>query len=117
MVEPRTALVFVCSVALLAVGVWHILQGDTTERLFREVKNVRRVGAGLLVLALPCFVWKGWYFWTLGGLLALSGALRLFAPQWNVRLQERAYPRWVHGWVMVTGGVLTGAVYALYGRI
>ena len=85
-------------------GVWHLALPGVTERLFTSLRNVRVVGGLLFLLAVPCFVLRGRYFLTIGMLLALSGGLRLFA-------QKRAYPRWVHGLVMVVGAVLAWALY------
>jgi hypothetical protein len=99
-------------VALVALGLLvsallHLLRGAQTDRMMRQPRNVRLVGALLLAVALPCVAWRGWYFTTLGALLGVSGALRLLAPQLNIRLQTRTYPRWVHGVLLLTGAVLT----------
>lgn len=94
MTDARFLFVTLLSAGLLASGVWHIARGAETERLFLSSRNVRVVGAGLLALALPCFIWRGWYFLTLGVILGASGALRLFGPQQNIRLQKSLYPRW-----------------------
>jgi hypothetical protein len=92
-ISARTLFVAFCSAGLLAVGVWHLLAGPATERLFASAANVRRVGAALLLLALPCLLFRGWYFWTLAALLGFHGGFRLFAAELNIRLQKGAYPR------------------------
>ncbi len=115
-VSARTLFVAFCSAGLLAIGVWHLLAGPTTDRLFAQAANVRRVGAALLLLAIPCVVWRGWYFWTLAALLGAHGAFRLFAAELNIRMQKGAYPRWVHGWIMSVAGVATWWIYVKYGR-
>jgi len=50
---------------LLASGLCHIAAPRLTERWMSRVPMVRAVGGLLLVLAIPCLVWRGWYFWTL----------------------------------------------------
>ncbi len=97
---------------LSAVGVWHIAAGETTERLFHEPARVRLVGAALLVMALPCLLWRNQiYFDVMAAVLAASGGMRLVTPRWNIRLQKGLYPRWVHGWIMLTGGVVSWLLY------
>jgi hypothetical protein len=107
----RAAFVLLFCLGLLLCGVWHIARGDLTQRLFEKPRNVRLVGALLLLLALPCFLWRGWYFLSLGTLLLLSGGLRVLAPDFNVSLQRRAYSRAVHGWVMAGGALLAWALF------
>ena len=99
------------SAGLSAVGVWHIVAGDQTERLFAQARLVRPVGAALLVLALPCVLWRGVYFDIMAVVFAASGAIRLLTPSWNIQLQKTLYPRWVHGWIMLTGGVVSWLLY------
>ena len=97
--SARTLFAACCSASLLAIGVWHLVAGPTTDRVFASATNVRRVGAALFLLVLPCLLFRGWYFWTLGVLLAGHGGFRLFAAELNIRMQKGAYPRWVHGWI------------------
>jgi hypothetical protein len=68
--------------------------------------TVRFVGGVLIVLALPCLLWRGWYFWTPFGALLVSGFWRLFFPQSSIRAQQQTYPRWVHGWLLWIGAAL-----------
>ncbi|MGO8994913.1 MAG: hypothetical protein ACLQVI_16480 [Polyangiaceae bacterium] len=96
---------------LSAVGVWHIVAGDTTERLFDQPRFVRPVGAALFALALPCLLWRGVYFDAMAVVFVASGAMRLFTPSFNIRVQKALYPRWVHGWIMLVGG---GVAWGLY---
>jgi len=100
------------SAGLSAVGVWHIVAGGSTERLFHEPRRVQMVGGALLVLALVCLVWREEiYFDAMAVVLGASGALRLFTPGRNIRLQKGLYPRWVHGWIMTAGGVVSWVLY------
>ncbi len=114
--SARAACVTLGALGLFAVGVWHVLDGAATERMFRDATRVRYVGALLLLVTVPCLVWRGWFFSGMGAILGASGALRLFAPERNIRLQKAAYPRWVHGWVMITGAVLLWCVYMRWGE-
>jgi hypothetical protein len=110
-VNLPTLFVVACSAGLSTVGVWHIAAGDQTERLFAQPRLVRPVGALLLALAVPCVLWRGVYFDVMAVVFAASGAVRLFTPSLNIRLQKGLYPRWVHGWIMATGGVVSWLVY------
>lgn len=114
--DPRTAYVAVASASLLAVGVWHLVDGPATERAFAVARNVRVVGAVLLVASIPCALWRGWYFDALGVALAASGVLRFFFAERNIRLQKTAYPRWVHGCIMSAAAIAMGVTYAAIAR-
>ena len=103
----RSMYVALVALGLLVSALLHLFRGAQTDRMMTQPGNVRLVGAALLAFALPCALWQGWYFTPLGALLGVSGALRLLAPQLNIRLQTRAYPRWVHGLLLLTGAVLT----------
>jgi hypothetical protein len=91
---------------LFASGLWHIVVPQLTELWMSKPRVVRAVGALLLVLAVPCLVWGGWYFWTLFAGLTVSGLWRLCFPQSSIRAQRRTYPRWVHGCLLVAGAAL-----------
>jgi hypothetical protein len=106
-----TLYVYALCLALLAVGVWHIAAGGSTEELFKNPVNVRRLGIGLLVLSVPCFYWRGTYFWVAGVLLLLHGGFRAFFPRLNVRMQKGAYPRWVHGWIITSAAVVSALAF------
>jgi hypothetical protein len=104
--------VYCGSVAGLLVlsGICHIVAPVVMEPWMSRVIVVRAVGALLLVLAIPCLVWRGWYFWTLFAGLAVSGVWRLVFPQSSIRAQQRSYPRWVHGCLLVGGAILVLAL-------
>jgi len=53
----QLVVVSIYAAGLSAVGIWHILSGDTTERLFHDPRRVRLVGALMLLMALPCLAW------------------------------------------------------------
>jgi len=103
------------SAGLSAVGVWHIVAGDQTERLFAQPRLVRPVGALLLAMAVPCLLWRGVYFDIMTVVFGASGVMRLLTPTWNIRLQKGLYPRRVHGWIMLAGGALTWLLYRWLG--
>jgi hypothetical protein len=110
--ELQPLYVGVCSAGLAIVGLWHLVAGSATERIFHEPGPVRLVGAALLALALPCLLWLDRiYFDVMGVVLAASGAMRLLTPGLNIRVQKGLYPRWVHGWIMLTGGVVSWLLY------
>jgi uncharacterized protein YjeT (DUF2065 family) len=88
---------------LLLSGLLHIFRPQQTGRWLSNPKRIRIVGAVLLLAALPCLFWRGWFFWTVFALLIVSGVWRLFFPQHSIRSQQRVYPRWVHGCVMLAG--------------
>ena len=67
--------------------------------------TVRLIGALLLILAAPCLWWSGWFFKTLFALLAISGIWRLCFPENSIRTQQKSYPRWVHGLLMLCGAI------------
>lgn len=98
-------------VALLAVsGLWHLVAPGPTERWMGRTAAVRAIGAMLLLLSIPCLVWRGWYFWTLFAGLAVSGSWRLWFPQSSIRAQQQSYPRWMHGVLLTGGAVLVWAL-------
>jgi hypothetical protein len=100
-----------CVVGLLALsGISHLLAPGLTERWMSRTAGVRAVGAILLLLAIPCVVWRGWYFWTLFAGLVLSGTWRLCFPRNSIRAQQKSYPRWVHGVLLTGGAVLVWAL-------
>ena len=95
---------------LFVSGLCHIAAQVLTERWMSRPLVVRAVGMLLLILAIPCLVWRGWYFWTLFAGLAVSGLWRLLFPQSSIRAQQRSYPRWVHGCLLVAGAILVWAL-------
>jgi hypothetical protein len=108
-----TTFVAVFAIGLFVIGVWHIVKGEATERIFSSQSNVRIAGAALLLLAIPCFLWGGVFFLVLGTLLGLSGVLRLFTASWNIALQRKTWPRWGHGCIMVAIAIATWLIYRL----
>jgi hypothetical protein len=90
---------------LLLSGLWHIFQSNRTEHWMSKPLVVRCVGGVLLLLAAACLAWRGWFFYTLFALLAVSGIWRLFFPLHSIRAQQRSYPRWVHGCLLMGGAM------------
>jgi len=70
---------------LFVSGLCHIAAPVLAERWMSRAPVVRGVGMLLLVLAIPCLVWRGWYFWTLFVGLTVSGLWRLLFPQSSIR--------------------------------
>ena len=85
---------------LLFSGLVHLFFPAETEKRMSRSRNVRIVGAVLLALILPAIV-SGLYI--LAVLFALFGLPRLFAPDRSIRLQQRLYPRKVHGVLLMMG--------------
>src|SRR5271166_1134878 len=104
--------IFADSIAalLLISAYWHIFRSGQTERWMCDRKVIRVVGGLLLLLALTCLRWNGWFFTTLSALLAISGVWRLCFPDHSIRAQRKIYPRWVHGCLLLAGAI---AVWAL----
>ena len=73
-------------------------------------RNVRIVGAILLAMVLPA---AGWGFYVLAVLFAIFGFPRLLAPERSIRLQQRSYPRRVHGVLLVMGAAGLWIFYKL----
>ena len=102
-----TESVYVNSLAalLLISALGHFLVPSQVAKWLGNPVLIRFVGAFLLLLALPCLKWGGWYFWTLFGALVISGFWRLFFPNHSIHAQEATYPRWVHGCLLSGGAV------------
>jgi hypothetical protein len=110
--QPIVASSYADSIAafLLLSALLHIFLQRQISYWLTKPSVVRVIGACLLLLSLPCLRWRGWYFWTLFAGLALSGGWRFFFPQHSISAQERTYPRWVHGCLMLAAAI---AVWAL----
>jgi hypothetical protein len=94
------------SVLLLLSAMAHILLPHTTDRCMSRPGVVRFTGAVLLLLAVPCLWWRGWFFWSLFAALFISGAWRLCFPRHSIHAQQQAYPRWVHACLLLAGAIL-----------
>jgi len=103
---------YICGVAglLLLSGLCHLALPNRTERIMSRVPAARTAGGLLLLLALPCLWWRGWYFRTLFVLLAISGLWRLGFPQSAIHAQQRSYPRRIHGGLLIGGAALVWAL-------
>jgi len=95
---------------LLLSALSHIFLQSQTRRWMTQPNLVRAVGARLLLLSLPCLWWRAWYFLALFAALVISGVWRFFFPQSSIRAQERTYPRWVHGCLLLGGAIAVWAV-------
>ena len=87
---------------MLLSGFLHLFLPGETEKHMSCPRNVRIVGGILLALVLPAAVWG---FYVLAVLFMIFGLPRLFAPERTIRLQQRSYPRRVHGALLVMGAV------------
>ena len=85
---------------MLLSGLVHLLFPQETEKYMSRSGNVRIAGTTLLVLIPPALVWG---FYILAILLAIFGVPRVFAPDRSIRLQQRLYPRRVHGVLLLMG--------------
>jgi len=104
--------IYIAGVAglLLVSGLCHLAAPSSTERWLRNTRTVRSVGVALLALAIPCLLWRGWYFWMLLLALTVSGIWRLCFPQHSIRVQRTLYPRRVHGLLLIAGALLVWAL-------
>jgi uncharacterized membrane protein YdbT with pleckstrin-like domain len=91
---------------LFLSGLAHLAVPQLTERWLSRTPIIRVIGVILMMLSIPCLFWRGWYFWTLGVALALSGLWRACFPENSVRAQQKSYPRWVHGCLLIGGAIL-----------
>ncbi len=107
----QTAYVATLCAAFSMVGVWHIVAGPMTERIFRHAGRVRAAGIGIVLVALPCVALPKPYFLALGIILAVSGLLRAIFPGLNIQLQKRTWPRWGHGCVIISFAILVWLAY------
>jgi len=87
----------VCA-GLMLSGLMHLLFPDETEKHMSSARNVRIVGTILLVLIAPAVV-LGYHI--LAVLFALTGIPRVLTPHRSIRLQQRLYPRRVHGALLI----------------
>src|SRR2546427_332389 len=85
---------------MLLSGLVHLLFPDETEKRMSCPRNVRMVGVTLLALILPAIVWSSYL---LAVLFAIFGLPRMFTPDRSIRLQQRLYPRRVHGVLLMLG--------------
>ena len=86
--------------ALLACSLSHLLMPSWTDRVLTQRKYVRGAGVLLLVLIAPSLA-LGLYLFAL--VLAAFGLPRVIAPERSIRLQQRLYPRRVHGVLLLAG--------------
>lgn len=82
------------SAGLLISALFHLLVPAWTERLMSQPRHVRCVGAVLLAMMVQS-VSLGLYLLAL--LLTIFGLPRVVSPEGSIRLQQRLYPRRVHG--------------------
>lgn len=93
---------------LLLSGCVHLVFPEEAEKRMSCSTNVRIVGATLLALTLLAVIWE---FYILAVLLAIFGLPRLFTPDRSIRLQQRLYPRRVHGVLLLMGAAGLWAAY------
>lgn len=87
---------------LLLSGLLHLFLPNETEKYMSRPANVRLAGGTLLALVVPATLWG---FHVLAVLFVIFGLPRLVAPRHSIRLQQRSYPRRVHGVLLVMGAV------------
>jgi len=106
----QSILVNTIVVLLVLSGLAHLLLPQTVESQMSRPGIVRCVGGLLLLLAAACLRWRNWYFLTLFAIMGASGVWRLCFPRHSIHAQQRAYPRWVHGWLLLSGAALVWAL-------
>jgi hypothetical protein len=107
-----TEIIFLDTLAalLLVSALAHFFIPQVTDVWLGKPLLIRLTGIVLLILALGCLHWHGWFIRTLAAALGISGFWRLFFPQNSIRTQQSLYPRWVHGCLLLAGAI---AVWAL----
>jgi hypothetical protein len=90
------------STGLVLCALSHLLAPAQTDRLMSQPKHVRAAGAVLLAMVAPSVALE---LYTLGFLLGAFGLPRLVAPERSIRLQQRLYPRRVHGLLLLAAAV------------
>jgi hypothetical protein len=94
----RSVFILLVCGGLLLSGLVHLVFPDETEKHMGSARNVRLVGAILLTLIAPALVMG---FYILAVLFALFGFPRFLTPRRSIRLQQRLYPRRVHGALLI----------------
>ena len=94
----RVHFVRLLSTGLLICALFHVVAPAWTDRVMSQPKYVRAVGAALLTAVVPA-VALGLY--VLAFLLGMFGLPRLVSPERSIRLQQRLYPRRVHGLLLL----------------
>lgn len=107
----KTIYISILGSFLLLSGLAHLIAPEMTERWMTDIRIVRTIGALLLMLAVPCLIWRGWYFLTLFLGLVVSGIWRLCFPQNSVEMQQKSYPRRVHGALLLGAAILVWVMY------
>ena len=98
----RIIFLWLLSAGLLISALSHLLAPTWTEQLMSQPRHVRCVGAVLLAITVPS-VALGLYLLAL--LLAAFGLPRVVSPERSIRLQQRLYPRSVHGVLLLAAAV------------
>src|SRR5262249_44055260 len=83
---------------LLLCSLSHLLAPAWTARLMSRPRHVRAAGAVLLGMIIPSVALR---LYLLGALLGAFGIPRVFAPEQSIQLQQRLYPRRVHGLILL----------------
>jgi hypothetical protein len=102
----QTIYIYGIAAFLLISALIHFCLPSQTSHWLGNPRIARGIGALLVLLAIPCALWRGWYFWTLFAALLVSGTWRLCFPHHSIRAQEKSYPRWVHGRLLLAGSIL-----------
>lgn len=105
-------ILYIDSIALLLLlsALVHLFMPQKTNFWMSKLVAVRLVGAILLIFSATGLHWRGLFFWTLSAALAISGIWRLCFPRHSIRTQQRIYPRWIHGCLLLTGAILVWAL-------
>ena len=101
----RSLVVYGLAVFLFLSGYWHIRRPVQTEEWLSKPSVIRGIGVLLLLIAVPCVVWRGWFFEVLAALLVASGAWRVCFPRYSIQTQRLVYPRWIHGCLLFAGAI------------
>ena len=101
----KSAFIDVLTALLLGSALAHFFLADWIDEWLSKPAVIRVTGAILLALAFISLDWHGWFFRALTVALGISGFWRLFFPRHSIRTQERLYPRWVHGCLLLIAAI------------
>lgn len=95
------------AVFLFGSAAYHFFAAaEYIERVLGKGKNIRIIGLFLLLFGMVGFLVKDKGTQIVAFVLFLSGAWRLFLPRSSIAFQQKSYPRWVHGIIIMTVGIL-----------
>lgn len=91
---------------LLGAGLLHVFKSEEIARLMSRKRSMQFVGVLIVVFGWPPLFFRNPYFLTVGLIFLMSGLARLAIPSLVIRFMQSAYPRWVHGVLLIGASLL-----------